>query len=194
MLIQLFSSFNIRHDQQDAADKEAELENLLSGLREDDDGGSKLAQTWSRSVAKSCRKVGSLVVRSTTNNLSDKWDSMPEEEKLRAEYMEDSLSNACRLLLNMNYCGALVRSERADVGSDKGLTLNVEPMNASLERELLGLSQARMPFSSSTEEDISKLYGADDMRVSAMKELKEALSSYETELMAMHVAKTIIRS
>ena len=186
-------SFDTRHYQEDAAEKEAELENQLSRLCEDDDVDSKLVLPWSLSIAQACTKIGNLVVR-TANDLSDKWGSMSEEEKLRAEYIEYSLSGACRLLLNMNYCGALVRSERADVGSEKGLTLNVEPMNACIERELLGLSQTPMPFSSTTKEDISKLHGADDMRVSAMKELKEALLSYETELTAMHVAKNIIRS
>jgi len=179
----------IRRREEAAAEKDDEMDHQLQCLCEEQDVDSQLVHPWSISMAHACGKVGNLIARKTSD-----FFATSEEEKLRAEYMEHSLSAACRLLLNANYCGALVRSERADIGSDKGLTLNVAPMNACLERELRGLDQRPMPLSSGSEEDIDNLYRADDVRVSAMKELQEALSSYETELVATHVAKKIIRS
>lgn len=174
-------------------EEDEELEKQLQHLCEEDGVDKDLIVPWSLSMSQASGKVGSLVAR-TTNDLEGKWDSMSKEEKLRSQYVEHSLAAACRLLLNANYCGALVRSERADVGSDKGLTLNVAPMNACLERELRSLDQKPMPLSTGKEPNIDKLYRADVMRDSAMKELQEALSSYETELAATHVAKKIIRS
>lgn len=182
-----------RRREESADEEDEELESQLQRLCEEDEVDKQLVVPWSLSMAKASEKVGSLVAR-TAHDLARKWDSMTEEEKLRSEYIEHSLSAACRLLLNANYCGALVRSERADVGSEKGLTLNVAPMKACLDRELRSLSQKPMPPSTGNEPNIDKLYRADDVRVTAMKDLQEALSAYETELAATHVAKKIIRS
>lgn len=189
----IFNTFGYRRPEEIEEENDVELENKLQRLCEDDAVSDDLVGPWSLSMAQASDKVASLVT-STANTLAGKWGSMTDEERLRAEYLEHSLTAACRLMLNVNYCGALVRSERADIGTEKGLTLNVPPMNACLERELESLDQRPLPKSSGKEPNIEKLQRADDMRSSAMKELQDALKSYETELVATHVAKKIIRS
>lgn len=154
---------------------------------------SQLEIPWSLAMTKASEKVASLIAR-TANEVENKSDTMLQKERLRSEYVEQSLVVACRLLLNSNYCGALVRSERVDAGSDKSLILNVVPMYENLEQQLRSLNPKPLPSSTGAEPKIEKLYRADDMRSAAMQELQEALKSYETELSAMHVAKKIIRS
>lgn len=162
-------------------------------LYEEDTTGSQIVIPWSHAMTKASDKVGSLVAR-TANGMEDESETVSEQERLRTEYLEQSLSSACRLLLNVNYSGALVLNEKPDVGSDKSLILNVGPMNANLERQLRSLNPRSLPVSTGTEPKIQKLYRADAMRSSAAKELQEALKSYEMELAATNVAKNIIRS
>jgi hypothetical protein len=94
------------------------------------------------------------------------------------------------LLLNVSYCGALIQSDQREDESDGALALSVGPVKALLEEELKGLEQMPIPLCMGT--NVDKLDIADGMRSSAMKDLQEALSCYETELEAMHVAKKII--
>ena len=176
-----------------AEEKERDLEDKLRRLCEEDKVNPQLAVRWSICMAQASDKVGALVAQ-LANAVISKSGSICDEAKLRAEYLDHSLSAASRLLLNVNYCGALVQSERAGIDSDQGSTLSVAPMNACLEMEMRGLAQRPMPLSAGTELNIDKLYCADAMRVAAMKELHDAMLSYETELLTTHVATTIVRS
>lgn len=188
----LFSGLHRRREEI-AEEKEQNLEDKLRRLCADDEVNSLLVAPWSICMAQASDEVGSLVVR-IANGAVNKTDSTSEEAKLRAEYLDHSLSSATRVLLNANYFGALVQSERADIDNDQGLTLSVAPMKACLEREVRSLAQRQMPLSTGTEPNIDKLYRADAIRVAAMKELQDAVASYEAELAAMHVSKKILRS
>lgn len=175
--------------------KAEEVESQLQRLCQDDTVNDELVAPWSHAMTTAVDNVGSLVARTTSGN--KKHDAMSDEEKLRMDYLEPSFAAACRLLLNANYCSALVRSERADLGSGKGLTLSVSPMNASLEQQVRALDQrTSMPKNTGMgeQENIAHFNKADAMRKSALKELQEAVRAYETELAATHVAKKIIRS
>ena len=123
---------------------------------------------WSLALEKASEKIGSLVTR--TVNVGEN-ETMSKEEQLRDEYMDEALSGACRFLLNANYCGALVRSERSEPGSDKGLFLSVAPMNANLQQQLCSLKPKPLPPITGDKVKIKKLHSADDKRNSAMKEL-----------------------
>lgn len=174
--------------------KNGELEVDLQRLIDEDTVDERLASQWKQSLAHATDKVGSLLARSISN-AADKSDSMSEEEKLRAEYVDSTLTAACRLLLNVNYFGALIESERSDVGSsDRGLTLGVAPMNACLERELSTLQPKPLPQISESQEGVARLHEIDAKRTAAMKKLQEAVAGFETELATLHTAKKIMRS
>jgi hypothetical protein len=171
------------------------LEEKLIKLCQEDEGHMGLAAPWFAAMASASSKVGSRAVSTATtfskaNDLQKKSTTEADGGKLRAQYVGNCLSTACRLLLNVNYCGAFVQSDQREDESDGALALSVGPMKALLEEELKGLVQMPIPLSTGT--NVDKLDIANDMRFSAMKDLQEALSCYGTELEVMHVAKKII--
>jgi hypothetical protein len=185
--------FGTRRSAEIEKEENRALEEKLIQLCQEDKGHMDLAAPWFAAMAHASSKVGSRAVSTATTVLTamqNKSTTEADAIKLRAQYVEKRVSAACRLLLNLNYCGALVQSDQREDESDGGLALSVGPMKSLLEEELKGLGQ--MPIPLSTGANVDKLDIADDMRSSAMKDLQEALSCYETELEVMHVAKKII--
>ena len=168
-------------------EKEVALEEKLRQLCEDGNVNSDISSAWSTVIALGCRNTG-FQAASLAANSSDKEDALSKAEQLRRRYLDQRLSAASRLLVNANYCSSLVRSE-ADNGTSP--TLSVAPMTASLKQASKGLAPAPLPQTTATVE-IQKLDSVDGMRQAAWKELQEALSSYETELAAMHAAHKVV--
>jgi hypothetical protein len=171
--------------------KNVKLETQLQRLRDEDNVDSQTVIPWSLALEKASQRIGSLVTR--TVKVGER-ETISKEEELRDEYMDEALSGACRFLLSANYCGALVRSERSEPGGDKGLFLSVAPMNANLQQQLRSLQPKPLPPITGDKLKLKKLHRVDEERNSAMKELQEALKSFEAEMSATHISNKILRS